>query len=65
VRTADEEKLRHVVAETVPVFRALGVGREALASLLQLQQLAHQGKQAFELIRTLNSQVERLGQRKG
>jgi tetratricopeptide (TPR) repeat protein len=65
VRMNEVEKLRQTVAETVPIFRALGVDREALASLLQLQQLAHQGRQAFELIRLLNSQVERMGHSAG
>jgi tetratricopeptide (TPR) repeat protein len=60
VRLQAEQDLRQTVAETVPIFRALGVDREALASLLQLQQLSHQSRQALELIRFLNSRIEQL-----
>jgi tetratricopeptide (TPR) repeat protein len=61
VKLGDGEKLKEIVATTVPIFRALGVDREALASLLQLQQLAEHGRQAFDLIRTLSSNIEQLG----
>ncbi len=60
VRLRAEEELRQTVAETAPIFRALGVDREAIALLLQLQQLAHQGRQALELIRLLNTRLEQL-----
>jgi tetratricopeptide (TPR) repeat protein len=60
IRLQSEQKLRQTVAETVPIFHALGVGREALASLLQLQQLSNQSRQALELIRLLNSQLEQI-----
>ena len=60
VRLQAEPELRQAVSETVPIFRALGVDREALASLLQLQQLSHQSRQALELIRFLNSRIEQL-----
>ena len=53
--TAD---LRQTVAATVPIFRALRVDREALASLLQLQQVADQEHRAMELIRFLNARIE-------
>jgi hypothetical protein len=52
------------VATTVPIFQALGVDREALASLLQLQQLTEYGRQAFDLIRTLSSSIEQIGRSK-
>jgi tetratricopeptide (TPR) repeat protein len=65
VHLGDAEKLRDIVATTVPICRALGVDREALASLLQLQQLAGHGRQAFELIRLLSSSIERLGRSAG
>jgi len=61
VKMGDAEKLEQIVATTVPIFRSLGVDREALASLLQLRQLAEQGQQAFELIRLLGTQIEQLG----
>jgi tetratricopeptide (TPR) repeat protein len=59
----EAQKLQHTVAEMVPIFTALGVDREALAALLQLQQVAHQSRQAFELIRFLNSRLEQLPHR--
>jgi tetratricopeptide (TPR) repeat protein len=61
VKMGDAEKLEQVVATTVPIFRSLGVDREALASLLQLRQLAEQGQKAFELIRLLGTQIEQFG----
>ena len=61
VRQGDAAKLEQTVMETVPIFRALGVDREALASLLQLRQLVQHGRQAFELIKLLSSQIEQLG----
>jgi tetratricopeptide (TPR) repeat protein len=60
VKLQAEQELRQTIAETIPIFRALGVDREALASLLQLQQLSHQSRQALELIRTLNARIEQL-----
>jgi tetratricopeptide (TPR) repeat protein len=63
VRLQDEQELRQAVAETVPIFRALGVDREALASLLQLQQLSNQSRQALELIRLLNGRIEQIPSR--
>lgn len=60
VKLRAEEELKQTVAETVPIFGALGVDREILASLLQLQQLSQQSRQALELIRFLNSRLEQL-----
>lgn len=60
VKLRAEAELRQTVSETVPIFRALGVGRELLASLLQLQQLSHQTRQALDLLRSLNSRIEKL-----
>ena len=62
VKLGDAEKVKQTVAETVPVFRALRVDREALASLLQLQQVANQGQQALDLIRLLSAQLTKLKQ---
>ena len=63
IKLADVEKVKQTVAETVPIFRALRVDRDALASLLQLQQIASQGQQALELIRLLSSRLEKLSSR--
>lgn len=60
VKLRADVELKQTVAETVPVFGALGVDREILAALLQLQQLSQQSRQALELIRFLNSRLEQL-----
>jgi tetratricopeptide (TPR) repeat protein len=60
VKLKNVEDLRETVIATVPIFRALQVDREALASLLQLQQVADQEQQAMELIRFLNARIEPL-----
>jgi tetratricopeptide (TPR) repeat protein len=52
------EDVRQTATVAVPIFRALGVDRDALASLLQLQQVADQEQQAMELIRFLNARIE-------
>lgn len=57
------EDVRQTAAAAVPIFRALGVDREALAALLQLQQVADQEQQAMELIRFLNARIEPLSKR--
>lgn len=61
VNLGDSEKIEEIVTTTLPIFRSLGVDREALASLLQLRQLMEQGQKAFELIRLLGAKVEELG----
>jgi len=63
VRSGETEKLRQAVAEMVPTFTSLGVDREALAALLQLQQANQQSRQAFELIRFLSTRLEQLPRR--
>lgn len=54
------EEVRQTVSETMPIFRALRVGREALASLIQLQQVADQEIQALALIQNLTHRLEHL-----
>lgn len=54
------DKLKRTVLETVPIFHALRVGLETLASLLQLQQVADQEQQALDLIRALSARIEPL-----
>lgn len=63
VKLGAVEDVKKTVALTVPIFRSLGVVREALASLLQLQQVADQEQQALELIRVLNARIESLSKR--
>lgn len=56
-------ELQEAVAQMVPIFQSLGVDREMLAALLQLQKADQQSRQAFELIRFLRSRLEELPQR--
>ncbi len=58
------EDVKQTISETMPIFRALRVGREALAALIQLQQVAHQENQALELIQTLTTRLEHLSNRR-
>lgn len=60
VRLGETETLHETVAEMVPIFKSLGVDREVLAALLQLQQANQQSRQAIELIRFLSSRLEQL-----
>jgi tetratricopeptide (TPR) repeat protein len=64
LRLGETEKLREAATEMVQIFKALGVDREMMAALLQLQQ-AHQQDhlKAFELIHFLRSRLEELPQR--
>ncbi len=64
VKLKSVEDLKQTVVATVPIFHSLGVDREAIASLLQLQQVADQEQQALELIRYLNARIEPLSQRR-
>jgi len=63
LKLGEVQSLQQTVAEMVPIFTTLGVDRDALAALLQLRQVAHQSRQAFELIRFLNSRLEQLPHR--
>jgi tetratricopeptide (TPR) repeat protein len=63
IKLKNIDDLKETVTATVPIFRALGVDREALASLLQLQQVADQEQQAVDLIRFLSARIEPLAKR--
>jgi tetratricopeptide (TPR) repeat protein len=60
VKLGQAQELKETVATTLPIFLALQVGRETIASLLQLQQVADHEYQALELIRALNARIEPL-----
>jgi len=60
VKLGSVDDLKETVTAALPIFRGLGVDREALASLLQLQQVAGQEQRAMELIRFLNARIEPL-----
>jgi len=64
VKMRSIEEVRQIVVAAAPIFRALGVDREALASLLQLQQVADQEQEALDLIRFLNARIEPFSQRR-
>jgi tetratricopeptide (TPR) repeat protein len=57
------EDVKATVAEAIPIFRALGVDREVLASLIRLQQVASEEKKALDLIRTLNTHLSAVSKR--
>jgi tetratricopeptide (TPR) repeat protein len=62
VKMGSLEDLQQAAAAAVPIFRALGVDRDTIAALLQLQQVADQEQQAMELIRFLTARLEPLAQ---
>lgn len=63
LKLGEVESVQRTVSGMVPIFTSLGVDREALAALLQLEQVADQSRQAFELIRFLSSRLEQLPHR--
>lgn len=63
VKLQSEAEFKQTLTETIPIFRALGVERELLGSLLQLQQLSHQNRQTLVLLQVLNTRVEQLSTR--
>lgn len=65
VKLGRTDSLKQTVAEAIPIFTALRVGREVLAALLQLQHAAGQERQALELIRMLNTRLAPLASRTG
>ncbi len=64
VKMRSIEEVRQTVVAALPIFRALGVDRDALASLLQLQQVADEEQEALDLIRFLNARIEAFSQRR-
>jgi tetratricopeptide (TPR) repeat protein len=64
VKLGSAEQVRKIVTETMPIFRSLRVGREALALLIQLLQVADQEHQALALIRLLSEHLEQVSQRR-
>jgi tetratricopeptide (TPR) repeat protein len=60
VKLGSVEQLKQTVASTIPIFRALRVGLETLAALLQLQRLADQEQQALDVIRSINTKIKPL-----
>jgi len=63
LRLGETAKLFEAVAEMVPIFKSLGVDREVLAALLQLQKANEQSREALDLIRFLRSRIEQLPNR--
>lgn len=63
VKLQAEAEFKQTITETVPIFRALGVERELLGSLMQLQQLSHQNRQTLALLQVLNTRIEQLSTR--
>jgi tetratricopeptide (TPR) repeat protein len=60
VRLGKVDQVGRTVAETLPIFRALRVGRETLAALLQLQKMADREQEALSLIQLLTQRLEQL-----
>jgi hypothetical protein len=60
VRLGEVDQVSQTVAETVPIFRSLRVGRETLAALLQLQKMADREQEALSLIQLLTQRLEQL-----
>lgn len=60
LRLGEAAKLQDAAGAMVPIFKSLGVDREALAALLQLQQAHEQSQQGLELIRFLSARLEQL-----
>jgi tetratricopeptide (TPR) repeat protein len=58
VKLKSFDDLKETVSATAVIFRTLGMDRDALASLLQLQQVAHEEQRALELVRSLAAQLE-------
>jgi tetratricopeptide (TPR) repeat protein len=67
VRLGKSDQVSQTVAETLPIFRALRVGRETLATLLQLRKVADREQEALSLIQLLTQRLEQLSKpaRKG
>jgi tetratricopeptide (TPR) repeat protein len=63
LRMGRSAETRDTIEEALPIFRSLGVGRDTLAALIQLRQLADREDEALGLIRLIASQLRRTPQR--
>lgn len=63
VKLGATAELKRTVSDTMPIFRSLRIGREALASLIQLQKVADQEHQALALIRSVATRLEDVQQK--
>lgn len=61
VKMGQLEKLEQTISATIPIFQSLRIGRETLAAVLQICQVAQRQSEALELIRTLTNRLEQAG----
>ncbi len=63
IKLGEAAKLQETIAESMPIFRSLRVGRDVLATLLQLQQMADQEHQALAVIHQLSERLQKISNR--